>query len=193
MPWLQELENKMLTLVLRLQKTTALIISFLLLVGITAYSASVAEAGDFNHTKWRQYDTIVQQVSRKYQIDPRLIHAVIWQESSYNRRAVSSAAAKGLMQIMPGTARDLGVQRPFSARENIDGGTRYLITQLRRFGSVKKALQAYNCGPERVAMGRVPNISLRYANQVIARFQHIKRTLPRATYRHHPTYLAQRN
>lgn len=140
--------------------------------------AGSAVAGHFSKTLWQQYDPIVRSVSERYRIDPWLIHAVIWQESNYNLHAISSAGARGLMQLMPSTAADLGVHRVYAAHSNIDGGTRYLIKQLQRFGSVKKALQAYNCGPERVARGRIPPVSRRYANQVIARYRYLKQRLP---------------
>jgi len=178
MPHLQSFTNHLITLMFALFSSALM-------------TASEAEAGNFNHTQWRHYDAIVQQISNRHSIDPRLIYAVIWQESNFNRQAVSWAGAQGLMQLMPATARSLGVQSPFSARANIDGGTRYLIIQLRRFGSVKKALQAYHCGPERVATGRIPKISFRYANQVIARYRHIKLILPTTRGRHHTMLVAQ--
>jgi len=146
---------------------------------------SEAEAASFYRSDWKRYDHMVRQTARKYRIDPRLVHAVIWQESNYNSRAISSAGAQGLMQLMPQTARELRVWRPFSPRANIDGGVRYLIKQINRFGSLKRALHAYNCGPTRVASGRVPRITIEYANQVIARFHYIKRyySLGRHEYR----------
>ena len=163
----------------RLQMNTGNFITMILVLFVSlTISAGEVEAGHFYHTRWQTYDSIVRQVAYRYNIDPRLIHAVIWQESNYNLHAVSSAGARGLMQLMPSTAADLGVHRVYAAHSNIDGGTRYLIKQLQRFGSVKKALQAYNCGPERVARGRIPPVSRRYANQVIARYRYLKQRLP---------------
>ncbi len=85
--------------------------------------------------------------SRSYDVDPRLVFALILQESRFNPRAVSHSGARGLGQLMPGTAAGLGVKDAFDIEQNIDGSVRYLRKQIDAFGCTPLALAAYNAGP----------------------------------------------
>lgn len=98
-----------------------------------------------------RYENIINEMSEKYDLDPNLIRAVMRNESRFKRNALSSSGAMGLMQLMPGTASDMGVTDAFDPYQNIKGGSRYLRMQIDRFGDVRMALAAYNTGPNRVS------------------------------------------
>jgi soluble lytic murein transglycosylase-like protein len=95
--------------------------------------------------------SVVATASDKHMIDADLIDSVIRAESGFNPKAVSPKGARGLMQLMPGTAAKLGVQDSFDAQSNVDGGTRFLRQLLGLYNNdLAKALAAYNAGPQRV-------------------------------------------
>ena len=114
----------------------------------------------------------IQEAAQKYGLAPQLIEAVIRAESGFKVDAVSVAGAQGLMQLMPATAKDLGVTNPFDIRQNIDGGTRYLRQMFDLFGGdARLALSAYNAGPGNVQKygGDVPfPETRRYVARVLA-------------------------
>ena len=94
-----------------------------------------------------QLDRIIFEAGQKQGVDPRFIHAVIWQESKYQQKALSHAGAQGLMQLMPATAKRFGCEHPEDPVENINAGTKYLGWLLKRFsGNVELALAGYNAG-----------------------------------------------
>jgi hypothetical protein len=92
--------------------------------------------------------TLAATIAEKHGVDPKLFQALINQESGFNPKAVSPAGAMGLSQLMPKTAKSLGVTDPFNASQNLEGGAKYLAQMMKEFnGDPKLALAAYNAGP----------------------------------------------
>lgn len=120
------------------------------------------------------FDSLIADACARYGMDPELIRQVIWAESGFNSRACSPKGAMGLMQLMPQTARDLGVLDPWDPAQNIEGGVRYLRNMLDTFqGTTELALAAYNAGPKRVLWcGSVPPIpeTRAYVSKIMGRY-----------------------
>lgn len=124
-----------------------------------------------------RHHAAIQQVACEVGLPGNLLDALVGQESAYRHDAVSRAGAAGLTQLMPATARSLGVARAFDPWLNLRGGARYLRQQLDRFRRVDLALAAYNAGPERksLAGGRIPPIAetRTYVRSVIQRWEQL--------------------
>ena len=99
----------------------------------------------------QRFQPIIIQAANRFQVDPALVKAIIMAESGYDPRAISKVGAKGLMQLMPETAEELGVEDVFSPKHNINAGVGYFKKLLNRFdGDIKMALAAYNAGTRKV-------------------------------------------
>lgn len=120
-----------------------------------------------------QIQALINQVATEQGVDQRLLRAVVEAESDFNPSEVSNKGAMGLMQLMPGTAKELGVADPFNPYQNLTGGARYLKSMLGQFnGDVSLALAAYNAGPGAVRKaGGIPNYAetKNYVNKILGR------------------------
>ncbi len=122
-----------------------------------------------------QYDGLIGLTARANRLQPALVKAVIAAESNFDPDAVSKKGAQGLMQLMPRTARDLGVENPFHPVDNVRGGSLYLRRMLDRYGDVERALAAYNAGPKAVdRYGGVPPYreTRDYVKRVLTYYRH---------------------
>lgn len=113
-------------------------------------SSGVSNAKDTSGTDG-EVDSAIDYAAQKTGLDPALLKAVIQTESSFNVNAVSGCGAQGLMQLMPGTAKEMGVTDAFDPYQNVYGGAKYLKKMLDRFGDIRLALAAYNKGPGKIS------------------------------------------
>ena len=121
------------------------------------------------------YTDAIQAYSIAYEVDPNLVKAIIAIESCFDRKAISSVGARGLMQLMPATAKELGVKDSFNANANIRGGIKYFSQMLARFNdNTELALAAYNAGPHAVEKyGGIPPYAetKSYVKKVLKRYK----------------------
>lgn len=140
---------------------------------------NIEQASQSQQTTKRQhtndYSEIIKKAAAQFNLPERLISSVIQHESNFNAGSVSRAGAQGLMQLMPGTAKFLGVKNSFDPEQNITGGARYLRQMLDQFGGdIKLALAAYNAGPGNVKKhGGIPPFkeTQNYVKKVLNTFQ----------------------
>ncbi len=121
--------------------------------------------------------TLAAKAAESAGIDPALFESLVQAESAFNPRAVSKAGAQGLTQLMPGTARMLGVTDPFDPAQSLNGGARYLAQMMREFGSEPLALAAYNAGPGAVRKyGGIPPFkeTQNYVNKIMSRVNEVR-------------------
>jgi soluble lytic murein transglycosylase-like protein len=136
-----------------------------------------------SRAKLDRYDPLIQHTARRHGLDHSLVTAVIKVESDFDPGAVSSKGARGLMQLMPGTARELGVRDSFDPWENVEGGVRYLRNLLEFFnGNLPLALAAYNAGREAVLQhGGIPPYpeTRQYVERVLQYYDLFRRDMGR--------------
>ena len=168
----------------------SLLVIFMLLP-IAKSKAEIGSIGDFLNTLFyaqglleneagspkRDVLVMIKEAAEDNDLKPEFLRALVEAESNYCKNAISPKGAIGLCQLMPATARQLGVD-PFDPAENLDGGARYYVQQLKLFNDVRIALWAYNAGPNAVRFGRkVPTESKQYADKVIRLYREfLKRT-----------------
>ncbi len=156
------------------------------------YAPKYGRSASSNNRNRNSYDDLIRSSANRYGVDPALVKAIIHTESNFKPNARSHVGAQGLMQLMPGTARELRVANPWNPAENIDGGTRYIAQLLKRFNNnAELALAGYNAGPHRRSLreGRIPNIreTKNYVRRVLSRYHNLYKNDPalRGTGRSH--------
>lgn len=120
-------------------------------VNAKIYTDTAASASKTDYTNKANIKELISRVAKKHGVDEKLVNALVKQESGFNPNAKSKVGALGLMQLMPSTAKGLGVTNPMDPEQNVDGGVRYLKSMLNKYnGNIILALAAYNAGPNAV-------------------------------------------
>ena len=136
----------------------------------TSKTNKTSDTNTADAMKKTKYDSIFKKAAKKYGVSESLLKAVAKAESNFNPNDVSSAGAIGVMQLMPSTAKELGVTNPYDAEQNIMGGAKLIAAHLKKFnGDVRLALAAYNAGSGAVKKyGGVPSFCKTYVNRVLS-------------------------
>ena len=147
-------------------------------INLNRYQGVTTNSRLDNITSRVKINKLIDEYSQKYGLDSDFVKAVVKQESGFNEKATSKCGAMGLMQLMPGTAKALNVNDPYNARDNIEGGVKYLKSLMDRFdGDMKLALAAYNAGPNAVKKyNGVPpyNETQNYVKNIMSMYQRIQ-------------------
>lgn len=136
------------------------------------------QPGRFGGGNAGRYQPIIRAAAQRHRVDPAIVQAIIMAESGFNPRAVSKRGARGLMQLMPATAKSLGVRDLFNPEHNINAGVRYYRQLLNQFkGDVRLALAAYNAGSRKVRQYKgIPpfETTRRYVRKVLQYYRHYR-------------------
>lgn len=153
---------------------------------LSSLSLLKLKAGQREDPLSEKFHKIFEEVAKEFNLDPHLLKAMAKVESNFNPRAISPKGAMGVMQLIPSTARLVGVSDPFDPIENIYGGAKYLRQLLNEFGDLKLSLAAYNAGPEAVRRYRgIPPYpeTINYVQNVLQYYKQLKSpSLPRIIY-----------